>query len=147
MAFKYKLETILKIRQRIEEQVQYKLAHEIFVLENHKIFLGELRDSRLELIMTIEEKKKKIVEASLYSFYSESLLSLDRQIGFQLNAVEAQEQIVDQVRSELEEKSQQRRIVERMKEKEYLDYAREMARKEHKELDELSVLRFGQGQM
>lgn len=146
MAFKYKLETLLKIRQRVEEQVQYKLAHEIFVLDNHKLFLARLQEGRQNLVEVFEEKKRIDIIASLYNLYSESLLSQDRQIEFQINAVKAQEQIIGTVRAELEEKSQQRQIVERLKEKDYLEYVREMARKERSELDELSVLRFGQGQ-
>ncbi len=146
MAHKYKLETLLKLRERVEEQVKYKLAHEIFVLDNHKLFLGQLREARLDLIKVIEEKKKTTLTATLYNFYSDSLQGQDRQIEFQINAVKAQEGIVEQVRLELEKKSQERRIVERMKEKDFLEYVKETTRKEHNELDELSVLRFGRGQ-
>jgi flagellar FliJ protein len=147
MAYKYKLETLLGIRQRIEEQVQYKLAHEIFVLDNHKLFLEKLRKERQKLIAEIEEKKRTTLPVSLYTFYCESLQNMDRQIEFQINTLQTQEHIVGQVRKELEEKSRDKQIVERMKEKDYLEYVREVTRKEHKELDELTVLRFGQGRI
>lgn len=146
MAFKYKLEVLLRIRTNIEEQAQHKLAHEIFVLDKHKLFLAELRKSRQELIKSIEEKKKETLAASLYCFYWDSMQNQDRRIEFQINAVKAQEHLVEQVRLDLEKKAQERKIVERMKEKDHLEYIRETDRVERKELDELSVLRFGQRQ-
>jgi flagellar FliJ protein len=146
MAFKYKLETFLKLRQRLEEQAQYELAHEIFVLDNHKLFLGQLREGRQNLINVFEEKKRTTMTGLLYNFYSDSLQGQDRQIEFQINAIKAQEAIVAKFRSELEKRSQERRIVEKMKEKDYLEYVKEIVRKERVELDELAVLRFGRGQ-
>lgn len=146
MPFQFRLETVLSVRRNLEEEVQNKLSHEIFVLDNHKSFLAQLIENRAELANTFDVKKKTNISAGQFSFYVEALHTYDGQIEFQRNAIKAQEKIVEDVRVELADKVKDRRIVERMKEKDYIAYQKDTARKEQNEHDELAVLRFGHGE-
>ncbi len=145
MAYHYRLETVLNVRQNLEEQVQHKLAHEIFVLDNHRQFLLQLKEGRRDLAEKFDQKKRATLSNNIYSFYVESLFNFDRQMEFQRNAIRVQEQAVAEVREELSERVKERRIVERMKEKDYLEYLQEALRKEQNEHDEMAVLRHGHG--
>ena len=143
MAFHYKLETLLRIRRNYEEQCQQKLAQELYVLENHKQYLDELHGKRKSTVESMENRKKKEMSAGLYSFYVESISNQDRQIVFQNNAIQAQQGVVAQVRAELFEKVKERKIVERLKEKDHQEYVEDLHRKAQIESDEMCMLRFG----
>ncbi len=143
MAYHYKLETLLRVRRNYEELSQQKLAHEIFVLDNHKQYLEDLKRKRQAIVSSLEEKKKQTATAGTLSLFVDGITSKDREIGVQQNAIEAQKQMVVTARKELHEKVKERKIVERLKEKDFLAYTKEMYRKEQNENDEQAVLRFG----
>lgn len=143
MAYHYKLETLLTVRRNFEEQSQQRLAHELFVLKNHKQHLLELEEQRLELYATLEERKKQTLSSALFSFYVEAIHGKNRQIAFQKNAVLAQQEMIETVRADLLTKVKARKVVERLKEKDFLVWQREMLRLEQVESDEQAVLRFG----
>ena len=143
MAYQYKLETLLNIRRNFEEQCQQKLAHENFVLDNHKQYLADLYTRRRNTVAVMGDSKQKVMPAPLFTFYVEAIRNKDREITFQQNAIAAQEEMVAQVQAELLEKVKERKIVERLKEKDYLAYMKEVAVKEQNENDEQAILRFG----
>ena len=144
MAFVFRLETVLNVRRSREEQVQQKLGHELFVLENHRQYLEELKQKRAETAEQFDQRKKQNMVASLFSFFVEALRHLERDVEFQKNAIQAQEQTVQKVREELTEKVKERKIVERLREKDHLEYLKEVQRKEQNDMDEMAVLRHGQ---
>ena len=143
MAYHYKLETLLSVRRNFEEQAQQRLAHELFVLANHKKYLDELEEQRLDLFATLEEKKQQSLSAALFTFYVEAIHLKNRQISFQQNAVLAQQEMIETVRAELLVKVKARQVVERLKEKDFIAWRQELLRKEQVEMDEQAVLRFG----
>jgi|GEM_PF-1649344 len=143
MAYHYKLESLLRVRQNLEEQCQHKLAHEFFVLDNHKKYLDELRQQRLDFFAALEEEKKKVMSVAMFSFYVEAIHIKNRHIAFQKTAIEAQKAAIENVRAELAEKIKERKVVERLKEKDFLAYTRELQHKIQVESDEMAVMRFG----
>lgn len=143
MAYQYKLETLLTVRRNFEEQAQQRLVHELFVLKNHQQHLVELEEQRLELFATLEERKKQTISSALFSFYVEAIHAKNRQIAFQKNAVQAQQEMIETVRADLLTKVKARKVVERLKEKDLLAWRREELRREQVESDEQAVLRFG----
>lgn len=142
MAYHYKLETLLRIRRNFEEQCQQKLAHELFVLENHKNFLDELKAQRQGLVDKLDILKSQVVSVPMYSFYVDAITNKDRQIVFQNRAIKVQEGVVAEVRKELLEKVKKRKVVERLKEKDFMAYEKEMLRKEQVESDDQVIMRF-----
>lgn len=147
MAYHYKLETLLTVRRNIEEQCQNKLAHELFVLENHKQHLVDLKARRSNLFEALEEKKKQAMSVAMFSFYVEAIHNRNRQISFQENAIEAQKAAIEGVREELAQKLRERKVVERLKEKDFLAYSKELQRKAQVESDEMAVMRFGRTEL
>jgi len=142
MAYHYKLETLLTVRRNFEEQAQQRLAHELFVLANHKKYLAELEEQRMTLFAVLEEKKKQTMSAAMFSFYVEAIHMKNRQIAFQHNAVLAQQEMIETVRADLLVKVKARKVVERLKEKDFLAWRQEMLRKEQVESDEQAVMRY-----
>jgi flagellar FliJ protein len=147
MAYHYKLETLLRVRQNLEEQCQHKLAHELFVLENHKQYLNDLQQHRADFFVALEQKKKEVMSVAMFSFYVEAIHIKNRQIAFQETAIEAQKGAIEKVRAELGERVKARKVVERLKEKDFLAFTKELQRKIQVESDEMAVMRFGRGEL
>lgn len=143
MAYHYKLEALLTVRRNREELCQNRLAHELFVLENHKQYLVDLQNQRSELFETLEKKKEETLSVAMFSFYVEAIHNRNRQIAFQMTAIEAQKAAVEEVRAELAVKMKERKVVERLKEKNFIAYTKELERKAQVESDEMAVMRFG----
>lgn len=146
MAYHYKLETLLRIRRNFEEQCQLKLAHELFVLENHKKFGEELKGQRQGLVAHLDLLKSQTVSVAMFSFYVEAITNKDRQLAFQRRAIKVQEAVVTEVRKELLEKVKERKIVERLKEKDLIAYEQELRHREQLESDDQVIMRFGHEQ-
>ncbi len=124
-----------------------KLAHEIYVLAEHRKYLGDIQRQRLELVESLAVYKRGTMQAAMLSFYVESVDQKDWQIAAQRNAIAAQENTVEQVRMALLEKVKARKIVERLKEKDFIAYTREELRKRQNEDDEQAVIRFKQNRI
>ncbi len=145
MAYHYKLQTLLNVRRNFEEQWQQKLAHEIYVLDNHRKYLRELHNQRVEQVEGLARyRRNKAMQVAMLLFYDEAIEQKGRQIAMQRHTIAAQEKIILSVREGLLEKVKERKIVERLKEKDYLAYTKEEFRKTQNENDEQAVLRFSQ---
>ncbi|MCD6389556.1 MAG: flagellar export protein FliJ [Desulfobulbaceae bacterium] len=141
MPYHFKLETILNLRRNFEEQACLKLAGEQRTLDNHSVFLTGLRTERTTMIAEMEERKKKRMTGAMYSLYVEGIGMQDWRIQVQRNTVEAQKQVLMRVREELAEAVKQRKMIEKIREKDYLNYQSEELRREQNENDEQAVLR------
>lgn len=142
MPYHFKLETLLTLRTNLEEQAQLKFAAQQRILANHVVRLAALREDLQRISLELEERKKKRMNGAMFSLYTEGLRHKEWQIAVQGNSIEAQKQIVEQVRSELAEAVNQRKIMEKVREKDFLNFRREELRLEQLENDELSVLRY-----
>ncbi len=120
-----------------------KLAQEIYALENHRKYLVELQQQRVQLVDSLTEYKQKAMQVAMLSFYVDSIDQKDWQIGTQRNAIAAQENVVTAVRMELLEKVKARKIVERLKENDFIAYTQNELRKTQNEDDEQAVIRYG----
>jgi len=141
MPYHFKLETILNLRRNFEEQACLKLAGEQRTLDNHSTFLAGLQNERATMIVEMEASKKKQMTGAMYSLYVEGIGVQDWRIQVQRNTVEAQKQVVTRVREELAEAVKQRKMIEKIREKDYLNYQREELHREQNENDEQAVLR------
>ena len=143
MPYHFKLETILNLRRNLEEQAQLRLAAEQRILSNHNAMLADLQKGRAMMIEEMESRKKKKMSGAVFSLYMDGLINQDWRIGVQQNTIKAQEQVVEQARQELSQAVQQRKIMDKVREKDFLEYRREELRREQIDNDEQAVLRYG----
>jgi len=142
MPYHFKLETILNLRRNLEEQAQLRLAAEQRILTGHIVRLENLRRDRVLMIRELERRKKKKMSGAMFALYMDGLINHDWRIQVQENTIKAQEQVVEQVRLALFQAVQQRQIMDKVKEKDFLQYRQEEQRREQIENDEQAVLRF-----
>lgn len=143
MAYKFKLETVITYRQNLEDLAREKLVREEHILKNHIERLARLKQERQAMIDDLEERKKKSLPASLFSFFMDGIQLKENAIQLQDTTIESQRQVVERVREDLQEKVKARKVIEKAKERDYQNYLKEYLRREQNESDEMAILRFG----
>jgi len=140
MAYSFKLETLLSYRKTLEEQEQLKLAREQQQLAQQERQLGELQERRALAIAELEQRKKKVMPASLFSFYMDTILLAERNIERQRESIAGQRQVVERTRQQVVERMRQRKVIEQLRKRDYAQYMLESLRQELKENDEQALL-------
>jgi len=143
MAYHFKLETVLGLRRSLEELAQQKLARELTLLEEQKRQLAALRRQRQELIIEFEEKKHRQMLAPIFAFYVEGIFRKEQEVEAGQALLEAQQAAVARAREELTSKMQDKKVMEKARERDYQKFLLAGLKKEQKEADEQMVLRFG----
>ena len=143
MAYHFRLETVLGLRRNLEELAQQKLARELTLLEQQKEQLAALKQQRQELITEFEEKKHRQMSAPIFAFYVEGIFRKEQEVEAGHARVQAQLGAVAQAREELTVKVQDKKVMEKAKERDYQKFLLAGLKKEQNEADEMMVLRFG----
>ena len=143
MAYHFKLETVLGLRRNLEELAQQKLARELTLLEERRSWLAALRQQRQELITEFEEEKHRQMLAPVFALFMEGIFRKEQEIEAGQALVEAQQGAVVQAREELTGKVQDKKVMEKAKERDYQKFLLAGLKKEQNEADEMMVLRFG----
>jgi flagellar protein FliJ len=147
MAFQFRLQSVLIFRTSLEEKAQLTLALEQRRQEEHRRRLVQLRDDRLAMMASFEERKREGMTAGLYTLYVEGLLVKEQEIVTQIGAMESQRQVVEACRQELARRMQDRKVIERLKEKDFQLFLAGVRQREQKQSDEQAILRYGKGML
>ena len=143
MAYHFRLETVLGLRRNLEELAQQKLARELTLLDEQKLRLATLKQQRQELIAEFEEEKHRQMLAPIFAFYVEGIFRKEQEVEAGQARVEAQLGAVAQAREELTGRVQDKKVMEKARERDYQKFILAGLKKEQKEADEQMVLRFG----
>jgi len=143
MAYHFRLETVLGLRRNLEELAQQKLGRELTLLEQHKLRLAELKQQRQELIVEFETEKQQQMLAPVFALYVEGIFRKEQEVEAGQAQIEVQQGAVAQARVELTVKVQDKKVMEKAKERDYQKFLLAGLKKEQNEADEMMVLRFG----
>lgn len=140
----FKLETLLEIRKRREEEANVKLSQAHAVLRAAKEFLQQLQTQQLEAFAEFRQKQaNKEVSVTDCQVWYNFLSFLKKEIERQEIVVEEAKQAVLVALKEVEMAMKDRKTVERLKEKRLEQYRIEVLKEEQKILDEIAVSRHG----
>lgn len=135
--FKFRYANILKLREDRETEVKAKLKKEnqrLEQLESHKIHLeSDYRDFRLDIQLKMKEgikghEAKQINDHQLYFRKKIEKAKID---------ILRQQNVIENVKAELAEAMKERKIMEKLEEKELAAYHEAMRAQEVKETDEV----------
>ncbi len=143
MAYRYRLELVLKYRRDLEEMAQQKFARQQVILDTQQKRLEDLRLERRRMMADFELRKAETILAPLFAAFVESLSFRESDIESQAEVVKAQQKVVAEAREELAEKMKKRKVLEKARERDYQKYVQEEVRQDQKENDEMMVLRYG----
>lgn len=142
--FKYKLQNVLDIKYRIEDQARavFAAAQAKLDEEEHK------RDLLIERRVEYEKKGRKLREDVLNPFdmrdNDRAIENIKGQIKEQEKNVEKARKGVEQARLQLTDAMQERKIHEKLKENSFEEFKHEVNAAESKEIDELVSYTYGE---
>ena len=142
--FRYKLQNILSIKEKMETQ-----AKQSFADAKRKL---DLENETLEALLArkreIERHAVEILKGDLDMHEIEDTqmarIIIDQKIGEQRLNVSKAETALENARSQLEEAVKERKTHEKLKEKQFDEFIREENRTESKTIDELTTYTYGQ---
>ena len=137
--FKYRLESLLKVKAHIEKEKQKAHAHATKQVQDQ---LGALDSIDRTRIQTMDDQRRvmsgriSMAEALIYSRY---IMKLKRDRFTGGNMLDALEQAAEKKRAELVEASRERQIYDKLKEKLKERYVKDHAHEEKKQADETAT--------
>jgi flagellar protein FliJ len=138
--FKFRLQTLLNIREAREREIQYELA-KIISLQNRE------REKQADLRRRIEEQKVLFGDKLKKGAYSSSeAILFERFVDVSIRAIDsAEERIrgmepqIREVRNRLIEASRERKVVEKLRDRKKAEHAYEVNKELAKENDETNM--------
>jgi flagellar protein FliJ len=144
MKFKFSLQRVLDHRKIIEglAQTDYQIALSQQLEEEKKLenMIKQLFDARANAALVQVSGAHDAAE-KLKQIYQFTVLQ-DRRIAQQRTRVENSKKGVEDKQEILRQRSSERKIIDKLKEKKKSDFIEEQKREEQKEMDEMSILRF-----
>jgi flagellar FliJ protein len=139
--FRFSLETVLKVRGLREEQARWEVARAQTELERSRLALAQTKDLRARLVADLQSGTKEWTpqEFNIYKSYLDHLKSAVD--GFQ-KRVEEQEAAVQEKMEILKQRYQERRLLERVREKQYAQFRRELMKSMEKETEAIVLGRW-----
>ena len=140
--FIFKLESILSIKTKLEDQAKAEYGIEVMKLreEEHKLSLLERRKSSFE--RQLFEALIDTLVVLVIKRLEDSVENLKYNIRLQLEAIKRQEERVAMARKKLDDAMKERKIYEKLKEKAFEEFKAEVNAQEQKEIDQLVSFRF-----
>ncbi len=140
--FKFKLETVLNVKERKEEQ----LKHELLKLQALKIqeeqFLAEVKEKRAYISREKSNENKKGTDIQSLIHFEQYLGVLLKKIDDAKKNIKVLEKKADIKREEVVEASREKKVFEKLKEKQFGEFQRVVNENEQKVLDEMAVSKF-----
>lgn len=138
MSYKFSMEKVLELREDAERTCMEKFAHVQNELNQEKLILSNLEKE-------YEIQKKKALECKNINQLKQSQLykiDLEKKKDRQIQVIEAKLLEVEEKRLDLVEAQKDRKIMEKLKEKDYERYIEKVNSEEQKFLDEISVTKY-----
>lgn len=132
------MESVLKIRKNEEKNVL-----ETFVGAQNRLIEEEAQKEKYQEEMDAW-LEKGVSSRDIQSLMMENLykLDLEKKIKKQEILVEEKRQELEKLRVKLQAAQKDKKIIEKLKEKNLEDYKNELSKKNQKEIDEFAVLRY-----
>ena len=135
---RFRLETALKVRERLEKLYQKALAEQVQIQQ-------ELRDHRQLMEQALDSNNLNLDQSKSTGFTIMQMQMSDHfkeRLGLQMevnqNQLKEQEQVIELKRQELTRATQKKRVLEILKEKQQQRFEEEMDRQERQEADEIA---------
>lgn len=142
--FRYKMQSILDIKLKMETQAKQEFAQAKNALDREEECLEMLCNRKREY----EEKAKSLLKGKLdlqeIHSNNEAILLMDDRIKEQEKRVLRAVQFLEKARQKLQEVMQERKVQETLKEKAFEAFLQEEKQQESIEIDQLTSYKYGQ---
>lgn len=142
--FIYKMQNILDVKINLETQAKQEFGQAVFRLNEEKEKLETIRNRRVEYIKHYQDIIVNRIDVMEITLTRTGITMTEEEIKKQLSVVRTAERNVEVARKKLEKVVQERKIQEKLKEKAFEAFQKELLMQEQKEIDELVSFRYGQ---
>jgi flagellar FliJ protein len=143
--FKFDMETVLNYRVQIEEQRQLAFSNAVKSLQAARIILADLQKERNELIHNFTKIQKKALRSDVIQRHFAFIEYLKGKEEKQMAVIQKMEADANEKRRLLLDAMKKRKIMDTLREKKFDAYLQDMAAKERKEMDDFTIMKFGNG--
>ena len=140
--FKFKLQSFLSIKQKIEDQKKNEYGKAQKKLEEEKQKKEELKLRHQQLVGGLRQKILSGIKPTELQQYNNYIAYTLEEIELQQKVIEKAEIVVKQKREEVIEAMKERKMLETLKEKKYEQYLEEEKKAEQRIVDEIVSFKY-----
>lgn len=144
--FKFKLESILSIKIKLETQAKAEFGMETAKLREEEEKLEAMRLRKEGFQQRLTDAVQNILILRQIKVLEDSVENVKYNMQLQRIVIRRQEQRVEMAREKMNEAMKERKTYEKLKEKEKEEFLRELELAERKEVDEFVSFRYTQHQ-
>lgn len=142
--FRYKMQGILDIKEKLEDKAKQEFAEANMRLEAEKQKLSELQKRRGYYMMEGVKLRMELIDVRKIRENKMAVLQMDEFIREQRKEVNKAAAAVEKARAALQEVMQERKAHEKLKENAFQDFLKEEQAAESRAIDELTTYTHGQ---
>jgi flagellar FliJ protein len=143
--FKFDMETLLNYRVQVEEQCQRSFSNAVKCLQAARIVLADLQKERNELIRKFTKIQDKALRSDVIQRHFAFIEYLKGKEEKQMAVIQKMEEDANEKKQLLLDAMKKRKIMDTLREKKLDAYLQDMAAKERKEMDDFTIMKFGNG--
>lgn len=143
--FIFKMESILSVKEKLEEQAKAEYSIEIIKLRQEEEKLDELEKRKNAYQTRLYEAVMDTLNISEIKILEDSVENIKYNIKFQLIVIANQQKNVDRAREKLDNAMKERKTYEKLKEKAFEEFKEQINAEEQKEINELVSFKFRTG--
>ncbi len=142
--FRYKMQGILDIKEKLETEAKQEFAQANMRLENEKQKLVELQKRRSFYMEEGVRLRMELIDVRKIRENKMAVLKMDDYIRGQIKEINKAAKAVEKARIALQELMKERKAHEKLKENAFQDFLKEEQAEESKAIDELTTYTHGQ---
>ena len=143
--FRFSLETVLKVRALREEQSRWELARALQQLERTRLAMADTAARRERLLAELVGDPSRDWDVQKYQLYQLHLDSLHSALLAWKEKISQEEDALEMKRQVLLKHYQERRLLEKLREKKAAQHRREIARVMGRESEAINLGRWAEG--
>lgn len=141
--FRYRMQNILDIKNKMEVQARQEYSMAQFALNEEEEKLSSLYERKGTYEEQARELRKDVLRISDLKENRISLMNMDELIKQQILQINLAKKQVEKAREKLQEVMEERKIQEKLREKAFEEFLQEENKAESKEVDELVSYTYG----
>jgi len=135
--FKYELESLLNVREKMEDIKQKEYAEALEILEKKKTISNQIDNSLKNNTLKLKDSISDIIDAREIKIQQNYQLLLKKQKGVALHNVEIAHNKTKEQRKELLNAMRNKKTLEILKDKKYEQFKDEQKKEEQLQIDEI----------
>jgi flagellar FliJ protein len=140
--FSFRLETVLKVKERKEEELKRQLMHITGLKIEQEKILQETKNKRAQKIKEKNLENEGSLNVARLIYFEQHLNMLLLKIDQTENKIKDLEKQADIKRKEVVEASRERKTFEKLKERDFKLFKQAVLYNEQKDLDEIAITKF-----